>query len=331
MKVSKNRNLLLHCIIMFFFLVFNACNESEQIDSLKIENTTDNSIKEVIDYSKSNFLSNFQNDSICKRFMMQPLWDQVDIAYQGIDTLYLYMPIMVNKTSEKDFYLFVYNIGTTIRFNIVGIPRNYWDYILQIQSGKIMLRSDINGGWLPSVDVIGDLCQRMSHVCSDPYDERFLNLLYQRWLAGVKEDAMEGWSSSPLGNEYPWDELTDEEKKFVREHPIAAKNFYDNSVIAAKAVKDLPGIHNGVGDAVRHAYWSALNARDQGNKLANEFGIIHENKIDQPFAEKVMDLYNNFKGYGIGDMARLHNWSDERVYQEVLNAKDKGELQLSLY
>ena len=60
------------------------------------------------------------------------------------------------------------------------------------------------------------------------------------------------------------------------------------------------GEHNGRTDAVRHALWSALNARDVGEKNARRFAKAHEADSDQPDAERQMDHHNNEVGIQIG-------------------------------
>jgi len=60
------------------------------------------------------------------------------------------------------------------------------------------------------------------------------------------------------------------------------------------------GEHNGPVDAVRHAYWSGLNAQDVGERHARRFANAHEANSDQPDAERQMDNHNNGVGIGIG-------------------------------
>lgn len=97
--------------------------------------------------------------------------------------------------------------------------------------------------------------------------------------------------------------LKQAEKDFVWAHPLAAIDFNANASVAlTEAQKRFSAstLHNGSGDAVRHCYWSAMNARDQGKDLAQGFGNAHENWDGNPPNEKAMDLHNNGIGYEIG-------------------------------
>ena len=42
------------------------------------------------------------------------------------------------------------------------------------------------------------------------------------------------------------------------------------------------GLHNGQGDAFRHAFWAAMNARDVGRDMAKKIGDTHETGSDEP-------------------------------------------------
>lgn len=111
---------------------------------------------------------------------------------------------------------------------------------------------------------------------------------------------------------------------------FAAKKFFDNSKKAFKSVEKESGRRNGLGDAKRHAYWSALNAKSEGEDLAREFGNAHENNPDQPRAERDMDLFNNEVGYSIGVEALKNGWSDIRIQEEVNKAAEEGRLKTSI-
>ncbi|MBF0651727.1 hypothetical protein IR083_23195 [Dysgonomonas sp. GY75] len=117
------------------------------------------------------------------------------------------------------------------------------------------------------------------------------------------------------------------------DYPHIAKVFYDNAEKAALAVLSMPGQHNGEADAVRHAYWNALNARDHGD-LAKRYGDAHESNPAQPNNERAMDLHNNAIGYIIGLQGRgdaiTPSWTDQQIWNEVIKAKSDGKLQLGL-
>ncbi len=85
-------------------------------------------------------------------------------------------------------------------------------------------------------------------------------------------------------------------------------------------------LHNGQGDAFRHAVWNALSTVRIGKTLTNQLTTAHE---DQPIPtgytafqynkEKQMDLYNNAKGQQLAYTAGL-------VVDAVKNAKENGSL-----
>jgi hypothetical protein len=63
-----------------------------------------------------------------------------------------------------------------------------------------------------------------------------------------------------------------------------------------------PGLHNGNGDAFRHALFSALNTVDLGAVLAKSLGDAHENRPNLTPLEELevrMDLHNNEQGRNI--------------------------------
>jgi hypothetical protein len=104
-----------------------------------------------------------------------------------------------------------------------------------------------------------------------------------------------------------YNNLRKAEKDFLAWHPLAALDFNSNANTAlAEAQKRFSrsSLHNGSGDAFRHCFWSAMNARDQGEDLAKQFGDAHEDFLGNPEAEKKMDLHNNQVGYGIGRYLR---------------------------
>ena len=97
--------------------------------------------------------------------------------------------------------------------------------------------------------------------------------------------------------------LKEPEKAFLWLHPIAAAEFNANATVALEEAQKRFGqasLHNGSGDAFRHCFWSAMNARDEGAELAEAFGKAHESDPRNPPKEKAMDLFNNSVGFEIG-------------------------------
>ncbi|WDU82771.1 DUF6973 domain-containing protein [Caloramator sp. Dgby_cultured_2] len=57
------------------------------------------------------------------------------------------------------------------------------------------------------------------------------------------------------------------------------------------------GLHNGNGDAFRHAYWNAMMVKHIDYNWALDWATAHEEgAVGQPSIEKEMDLYNNEVG-----------------------------------
>jgi hypothetical protein len=89
--------------------------------------------------------------------------------------------------------------------------------------------------------------------------------------------------------------ITDEEAAFI------ASNSYDTwNHISTNAV--IAGIRyageDNLGDAQRHAMWSAMNARDVGIDAAVQYGWAHEDFAGN--TEAAMDLFNDQVGWNIG-------------------------------
>ena len=93
--------------------------------------------------------------------------------------------------------------------------------------------------------------------------------------------------------EYLGTNLTDEEVAFIIANPFDTIEIYNNS---KKASETYSG-HNDIGDAKRHAFWSAMNAIDTNLEDAMEYGYAHEDFEGN--TEGSMDIYNNQIGWQI--------------------------------
>ena len=121
--------------------------------------------------------------------------------------------------------------------------------------------------------------------------------------------------------------LRQAEKDFVWAHPFATIDFNSNASTALEEAEkrfSKATRHNGSGDAFRHCFWSAMNARDQGKKLAKEFGDAHESHAGNPVNEKTMDQHNNGVGYDIG--AKVPGTSDRFLAVQCVQAWANGKL-----
>lgn len=83
-------------------------------------------------------------------------------------------------------------------------------------------------------------------------------------------------------------------------------------------------------DAFRHAYWSALNAYEQGESLARQFGNAHEEEDNQEEFDRTMDLYNNNYGYEVGVSARENGYDESWIESEIIWAIDNNILKFLL-
>lgn len=107
-----------------------------------------------------------------------------------------------------------------------------------------------------------------------------------------------------------WNRLTECERSFFKSNPhhlyTAQTNRKAAENVAMKRFKNCnnpngTALHNTIGDAYRHAYFSALNTHNMGLSNAKKLGDAHE--CDTPsdkLNEKEMDLNNNDFGYLYG-------------------------------
>lgn len=330
------RRLHLFFATLIFCSLLISCNNDDSIwnNNVPIDSSNEsfnsvggikNQITNIVNYSKINFDDNFSNTELYKHSNLDPQWEDVSIVLHKKDTLYLCVPLLAqNNPNHNSYYLFISNTKPEdlIRFTIIGLPENFWEII----NGPISRAGTINAGSLPEVTILGDLCRQMSHICSDPYDESFLEFLRAKW----DRESNHGSTTDDSSSDGDYSRLTEAEKSFLKRHPLVIKKFRDNAQKASKAAQQFPGQHNGEGDAVRHVYWSALNTLSEDANLAQEFGNAHEQNPKQDIAEKQMDLFNNSIGYQLGNLAKINKWSEERLFQEIINYKNDGKLQTKL-
>ncbi|MFZ1610184.1 MAG: RHS repeat-associated core domain-containing protein [Chitinophagales bacterium] len=115
------------------------------------------------------------------------------------------------------------------------------------------------------------------------------------------------------------DNLWGTAKLYISGNKEIAENIAINS--------ELPGIHNGPADALRHSLWNALNTQIVGEEEAKKFGDAHEeDRPNQPEQEKIMDLHNNKVGREIA----LENpdASTKELSLKLIEKLEKGELKV---
>lgn len=131
-----------------------------------------------------------------------------------------------------------------------------------------------------------------------------------------------------------YEALNAEEKRLVKLYPSQAAQVYVASKLAEERTYALfqNGIHNGNGDAFRHAYWNAEMATmlagygtgfnvNNGKASAKLWADAHENgSAGQPSLEKQMDLYNN----DVGRSVVTKKMSSKSLEAAVLTKVDNG-------
>ena len=155
-------------------------------------------------------------------------------------------------------------------------------------------------------------------------------MVYENGNGGIIRPKVKKISDTYKSVSDTYKDLSDDEKKFIYKHPRYAYKFNVNAEKAKAIGRQFGGGRNGYGDAVRHCYWCALNQVSAGlnSPLAEEFGNAHENKPDNEFNEKNMDLHNNSVGYYLGNQAIKNNWSEDELLKTVIKAADDGKLKI---
>jgi uncharacterized membrane protein YgcG len=106
---------------------------------------------------------------------------------------------------------------------------------------------------------------------------------------------------------------------------VSAKKAFDKANELFPNTPTTPNnLHNGRGDAYRHALWNALSAGFFGSSLAEDLTTAHENQPSQytfNYMEKEMDLFNNNKGRIISSYSNFTN-----IYANVLSYLQLGGL-----
>lgn len=120
--------------------------------------------------------------------------------------------------------------------------------------------------------------------------------------------------------------LNPDELAVVAQDPVSAWRVRDTPDLASAAAAEsgLSGLHNGEGDAFRHAYWNALMTSRVGPEFAEALATAHETGSTNPANEVQMDLFNNAVGRQI---ALEHpGATDEELKGFVMEALRAGRL-----
>ena len=132
-----------------------------------------------------------------------------------------------------------------------------------------------------------------------------------------------------------WDNLNNEEKKFVVAHPEEAALFLKSARWAQEdTLANFDDTRDGTrANAFQHAFWSALMTQSGGASYAEQFSDAHESipagvSLNQSqTTRRNMDFYNN----NVGRQIALSNpWTSDRqaIFNLVMNALNTGQLQV---
>ncbi len=142
------------------------------------------------------------------------------------------------------------------------------------------------------------------------YDNTFEELLK---ISNLEEGYRSRMSTSELNI---FDSLTWKQQYY---YLLSAKNASD------KAEELFPTtLHNGKGDAYRHALWNALSTKRIGSVLTENLTDAHENRVSGypfEFKEIQMDLYNNLIGRQIAN-----GNPSEKFWEIIKNSLENGDL-----
>ncbi|CAD5287905.1 putative RHS repeat-associated core domain-containing protein [Alteromonas sp. 38] len=94
------------------------------------------------------------------------------------------------------------------------------------------------------------------------------------------------------------DRVSDEEWQYLMDNKLAAPGIAAATLQAYNKAAELypNSLHNGEGDAFRHAYWNALITRYTSAEHAEAFTSLHEQVGGGPAIENTMDMHNNAIG-----------------------------------
>lgn len=175
------------------------------------------------------------------------------------------------------------------------------------------------------------------HLPVAPVSWRYMNNSYYSYAMGLRkymmQKAVQGFINQEVWNSQDpyddWNRLNDCEKQFFVTNPLGMYKARANRTAAQNAAREFfPNcdLHNDLGDAFRHAYFSALNTHNMGYTNAKALGDAHE--CDVPISEsneKLMDLHNNAWGYHYGS---TFSYVDKnQFYNAFIDAYNNGQIE----
>jgi hypothetical protein len=168
------------------------------------------------------------------------------------------------------------------------------------------------------------------------------------WGSSGGGDYGDWWGYDPThgGNDYPSDwggggSGGDASPNGVLENPTLAELWWLSTKVSVNELnkmvhnKDtaliygqtLPGVNNGLGDALRHAMWSAMDAADIGLDKAKEFHTLHENEHPSQDGSNAMDLHNNDWGFNWFQQNGNPDNNIDKFLVDFFTAVNNGQIQ----
>lgn len=117
------------------------------------------------------------------------------------------------------------------------------------------------------------------------------------------------------------------EMAFAAKYPYARDILAENANVAYSAQNAIFQTDievDNAADAFRHAFFSAMNARDLGEGIAREFGFAHEVSFSENNSSRTMDLFNNEQGFKIYSITS--DKSNNNLMKNVFNHLEHGGL-----
>lgn len=162
-------------------------------------------------------------------------------------------------------------------------------------------------------------------------------VLFVDTLSQIGYDNYNSGSSSEVSGMYDYFgyQLTSDEIALLLLYPTAAPFWVATSI---KALSTTPTLYPGesgdghLGNSFQHAYWNVLMVKYIGANLAEAFATAHEERPNNLWIHKHMDLHNNEKGR---EFAQTISWiafkSDDTLATMTQGLVENGDLKYILF
>lgn len=197
------------------------------------------------------------------------------------------------------------------------------------------IRGNINyGALIKTTDVeyfmtkVNGYIQNKPNATEDEINNFLRKEIANKYLSKEKIDVNN--SNKIMGSsDYPGlPDLNQKEQELFNQNPIKGLKAiwagYKADTEARERYNDSV-LHNGNGDAFRHAYWNALMVKYIDYSWAYDWATAHEEgATGQSAIEKEMDLYNNMMGWTL--VLGNESKSDEEIADIIQNAVRNGKM-----